>query len=119
MLGLCCCMGFSLGGGYPLVAVHTLLVAVTSRRGAWALGARRLSSCRSWVSAQAAWLWCTGLAALQHVASSWNRDLTCVSFIGKQILHNLATKEAPFTYSYFNLNLFMSKTSTQILFREV
>ena len=30
MLGLRCCMGFSLGGGYPLVAVYKLLTAVTS-----------------------------------------------------------------------------------------
>ena len=33
MLGLCCCAGFSLAaasGGYSLVAVHGLLIAVAS-----------------------------------------------------------------------------------------
>ena len=55
MLGLHCCVGFSLvvvSGGYSLVAVVGLLIAVTSLPAAQALGvqtsvaaAHRLSSC--------------------------------------------------------------------------
>ena len=35
------------------------------------------------------------LAALQHAGSSWIRDRTCVSCIGKWILYHWATREAP------------------------
>ena len=41
MLDLHCCAGFSLvaaNGGYSLVVVLTLLIAVASRCGAWTLG---------------------------------------------------------------------------------
>jgi len=34
------------------------------------------------------WLWCTGLVALQHVGSSWTRDRTCDSCIGRWILYH-------------------------------
>ena len=33
-------------------------------------------------------MWCTGLVALQHVGSSWVRDQTHVSCIGRQILYH-------------------------------
>ena len=46
-------------------------------------GSRHSGFIRS--SAWALQLWCTGLAALRHVGSSWTRDQTCVPCIGKQI----------------------------------
>ena len=45
--------------------------------------------------AQAQQLWRTGLAALQHVASSQTRDGTHVFFIGMQILYPCATGKSP------------------------
>ena len=36
-----------------------------------------------------------GLAALQHVGSSWTRDRTCVPCIGRRILIHCATREDP------------------------
>ena len=44
--------------------------------------------------AQAKELRCTGWVALQHVGSSWTRDWTCVSCIGRQILNHWATRKA-------------------------
>ena len=43
--------------------------------------------------AQAQYLGCMGLAALQHVASSQIRDWTSVSCIGSWILYHWATRE--------------------------
>ena len=34
-----------------------------------------------------------GLAASQHMESSWTRDQTCVPYIGRQILIPCATRE--------------------------
>ena len=44
--------------------------------------------------AQAQQLWCTGLAAPRHVGSSWIRDQTGVSCIGRQILYLWTTRES-------------------------
>ena len=60
-------------------------------------------SCGTWAQqlwlpgsgAQAQELWHTGLVALQHVGSSWIRDQTCVSFIGRQILYHLSHQGSP------------------------
>ena len=41
------------------------------------------------------YLWRTGLVALQHVGSSWTRDQTCDSCIGRWILYHWATRAAP------------------------
>ena len=41
------------------------------------------------------YLWRTGLVALQHVGSSWTRDRTCDSCIGRWILYHWATRAAP------------------------
>ena len=61
------------------------------------------TSCSRW----AQWLWLlgsrvqaqylqrTGLVALQHVGSSWTRDWTSVSCVGRWILYHWATREAP------------------------
>ena len=47
--------------------------------------------------AQAQYLRCTGLIALEHVETSQTRDQTQVSCIGRQILYHWATREAPAT----------------------
>ena len=67
VLGLCCCMDFS------LVVLCRLLIATAS------LVAEH-EPC-----AQAKELRCTGWVALQHVGSSWTRDRTQISCIGRQI----------------------------------
>ena len=48
-----------------------------------------MSSCHT----RAQQVWCTGLAALRQVESSWTRDQTCVSCVGRQILNHWATRE--------------------------
>ena len=61
------------------MAVHGLLIVVVSLfaehslQGKWASVVEFPGS-----RAQAQQLWCTGLAAQQHVESSWTRDQTCV-----------------------------------------
>ena len=39
--------------------------------------------------------WRTGLGSPQHVESSWTRDQTCVSIIGRQTLAHWITREVP------------------------
>ena len=70
-----------LHAGLVFVAVHRLLVAVTSRRGAGLQGA------------QAQWLWGMGLVALRLVESSRIRDQTHVPCTGRQILIHWTTRE--------------------------
>ena len=38
-------------------------------------------------------LWCMGLVAPRHVGSSWTKDWTRVSGIGRRILHHWATRK--------------------------
>ena len=99
-----------------LAVLGLLLHRLSSGCSEWGL----LSRCRAWAShwggfsccgAQAAglqasvlWppgsgaqtqqLWCLGLAVLWHVGSSWTRDWTHVTCIGRQILYHWATREA-------------------------
>ena len=63
---------------------------------------RLLSSCGvgashgggfSYCRAEAQWLWCTGLVALQLVGSSWIRGWTHISSIGRWILYHWTSKE--------------------------
>ena len=95
VLGLCCCTDFS-------------LVAVSSGCSSWQCGGLSLQ----WLlllwalgytsfrlrflgsRAQAQRLWHTGLVAPRYVESFWARDRTCVSCIGRWILHHSATREA-------------------------
>ena len=107
MLGLCCCIGFSLvvaSGGYSLV-IDRLLIAVASLVakhrlrgvGASVVVALGLSN---WGSPEALehrldHLWCLGLVALWHVESSQTRDWTHVPCICRWILYHWATQEAP------------------------
>ena len=86
-LGLHCCVKFSLGaqsGDCSLAAVHgflgqcPLLLQSTGSR------------------TQGQWLWCRALVALWQMASSWTRDCTHVSYIGRQILYWWATRETPY-----------------------
>ena len=75
-LGLCCC----------LWAFCVCIVYSSHCSG--------FSCCRAW--APGAWaqeLWCTSLAAPGHVGSSWSRDWTCVSCIGRRTLNHWTTRE--------------------------
>ena len=47
-----------------------------------------------WVPREAPELWCTDSAAPRYVGSSWTRDWTGVSCIGREILYHSATREA-------------------------
>ena len=83
VLDLRCYMGFSLvaaSGGYSLVGVRRHLISLASlvEHGLWA---HRLQ-----------WLWHVGWVAL-HVESSWNRDQTLVSCIGRQTFYHWTTRE--------------------------
>ena len=71
-----------------LVSMCGLLTAAASlvEQRLWSPG---FSSCSTWAEQ---W-WSTGLAAPQHVDSSWTRDQTSVSCIGRQILIYCTTKE--------------------------
>ena len=78
------CAGFSLLWG---------LFSPYSERGPlfvqWLLLLQRTGS-----RAQSQKLWHAGLVAPRHVGSSWIRDRTRVSCIGRWILHHWATREA-------------------------
>ena len=122
MLGLCSCVSFSLvaaSGGYSLVAVHGILIVVTSLVAQNRLQAAGFSSCSTWAQylwfralkptvacrtkaqwswlagprVRAQWLWHGGFVALQCVEASWTRDLTCVPCIGRQIPIHCTTRE--------------------------
>ena len=47
-----------------------------------------LSSCGSQALEKSQQLWYTGFIAPWHMGSSWTRDRTCVSRIGRQILYH-------------------------------
>ena len=97
MLGLCCRTGFS------LVVARGLLIAVASlvvEHGFWSVGAsvvaaHGLKGCGSWALGHrlnSCGIW---HVAPWHVGSSWIRDWTRVSCIGRRILYHWATREAP------------------------
>ena len=74
MLGLCCCVGFSLvmvGRGYSLVAVRRFLITMTSLVAEHVVP-RHLGFSNH--NKRAQYLWCMGLVALRHVGSPWTRD---------------------------------------------
>ena len=56
--------------------------------------ARGLRSCSFWALGQSRELWHTGWAALWHVKSSWSRDPTHVSCVGRRILYHWDTMQA-------------------------
>ena len=47
---------------------------------------------------------CTGLAALQHVGSSWTRGQTCAPCIGRWILNHWTTREVLNTHFFKTTN---------------
>ena len=77
------------------------------------------SSCGAWARllwfpdsrAQTRKLGRTGLVTPQHVGSSYTRDRTHVSYIGRRILYYQATREAPNVFVFFlgNFVLFKKK----------
>ena len=89
---LCCRVRTSHWGGSPVVDSGLQL---------WLPGSR----------AQAQYLRCVGLVALQHVASSWTRDQTHLSCIGGRILHHWATREAPRSLVFFSISSVISMSS--------
>ena len=71
-------------------------VGATLHRSVRASHYRGLSCCRAQApDAQAQQLWLTGLVALRHVGSSQTRARSRVPRIGRQILNDCATREAP------------------------
>ena len=89
VLGLCCHRDFSLLWRAQAtlqlrcVGFSSWWLLLLPSMGSGALGLQQLGFVSS--RAQAQRLWCTGLAAVGHVESSWTRDRTHVSCIGWQI----------------------------------
>ena len=83
------CVGFSLQWLLLLQSMgsrHTGFSSCGTRaQQLWLAGSR----------AQAQQLWHIGLVAPWHVGSSWTRDRTCVSCIGRRILNHCTTMEVP------------------------
>ena len=79
-------------GCYPVVAFR-LLITVVSLIFTHRLQAQGLSSCSSWALEHWLSMWCMGLVAQKHVASSWTRDWTRVPCIGRWILNHCTTRE--------------------------
>ena len=69
--------------GFSLVAMHRLLIVMTSL-----VAEHRLQG------TQARWLRPTGLVALRHVESSWIRDQTCVPHTGRWMLNPWTTEKS-------------------------
>ena len=77
VLGLCCCVGFSLvaaSSGSSLVVVHGLFIAVASL-----IVQHGLQSCQASVIVapgleSTGSMWHTSLVAPEHVGSSWTKD---------------------------------------------
>ena len=95
--------------GPLFIEVHVLLIAVGSlllNTGSRCTG---FSSCGTWAQqlwfpgsrVQAQQLWRTGLVAPWQVGSSWIRDRTRVSCIGRQILYHWATREGLYKHIFF------------------
>ena len=68
--------------------------------GAWALGAQPSAVVTRGLWVQAQQWWCTGLAAPQHVESSWTRDQAYVPCTDRRILTHCATKEVPMNFPF-------------------
>ena len=89
MLGLLCCLGFSLIERQTFIEVQRPLSVVASLVAEMGFSVLRLQESQLLGSkAQAQQLWPTGLVAPWHVRSSHIRHRTHVSFIGRQILYH-------------------------------
>ena len=73
--GFSCCRAQAVGAQASVVKAHGL------------------SSCGLWTLELRLELWHTGLVALWQIESSWTRDQSCVSCIGRQILIHCTTRE--------------------------
>ena len=80
--------------------------------GVWAQQWQLMGS-RAWVQQS----WCTGLVALWHVESSWTRNRTYVSCIGRWILNHCTTREVPqiFSISSIQITLHLQDNKKQSL----
>ena len=88
VLGLHCCAGFSLvatSGGYSLAAVLRLPTLCLLL---WGAGSRALRL------QQLQHMWQRGSVAPRRVQSSWTRDQTYISRIGRQILYHRVNRGA-------------------------
>ena len=81
------CAGSSMLHSDSLIGVRRLTPAVASLAAECRLWAHRLQQSR----------WCTGLAALRHVESSWTRDRTRALRTGRQIHTHCSTRGAKST----------------------
>ena len=112
VLGLQCCVGFSLDAGSRgccrVTMLHGLLMTVASL-----VADHRLSSCSPWALEHRLSMWCTGLVALGHVGSPQTRDGTHVSCIGRQILCHWTTREAPLSCSCIHWHWLLWHVSTR------
>ena len=96
VLGLCCCSGFSLvveRGSYSLV-IWAFHCGDFSCCGTQALGCVGSAVAPPGLWSTGSLLWRKGLVALRHVGSSWIREPTRVSCIGRRVLYYWATREA-------------------------
>ena len=85
-----------LSAAVSLVAEHgcrllSAEVSLVAERGFWVLQLQWVRLAGSGAQAQSQWL--MGLAAPQHLESSWNRDQTSVPCIRRQILIHCSTRE--------------------------
>ena len=96
MLGLCCCMGFGSSCSFLWCVDFSLWWSLSLQ----SMGSRcsGFSRCCAW----AQWLWCMGLVIPRHVGSSWTRDRTRVSCLGRTLYH-WATRVAPHPFTLFCL----------------
>ena len=82
-----------------------------------ALGHADFSSCRLWALEHGPNIWWKGFIDPRYVGSSWIRDQTPVSCIGRQILYCWATREAPEPYTLKEWMLWHIKHISIVLFQ--
>ena len=92
------CWVFVAVWGLPLVAASRGYSSLCSGFSLWWLFLLQSTGSRAW----AQWLWHRSLVVLQHVKSSWIRDWTGVSCVGRHILNHRTTKEVPICFFLSN-----------------
>ena len=91
------------------------LVALTLGALASVVVAHGLSSCGTQaLECRHQYLWPTGLDALWHVRSSWTRDWTHVSCIGRRILNHWTTREVPEPLKVWNFLWLLPEERSEI-----
>ena len=111
VLGLCCSLHHSRSS---VQASHCGGFSCCRAR---ALGHADFSSCRLWALEHGPNIWWKGFIDPRYVGSSWIRDQTPVSCIGRQILYCWATREAPEPYTLKEWMLWHIKHISIVLFQ--